>query len=458
MHIPPPKGRKVLEIVNEFQTDTTEIEGRKEPLLARSTLYLLLTMVAAFITWASLAELDKVVTSRGAIETISGQLVVQPLEMAIIKSINVRHGESVVAGQTLATLDPTFAQADALQVETRVRALDAQVARLDAEHAGQPFEPLLTKGSNAYSQVQKSLYTERRLTFASRLRTYDEKIAQVQSGIVRRQRDLALFEERLRVAREIEAMRAKLMQQETGSRLNFLISQNERIEIERNLELAANSIKEERHQLESTTSERESFIRNWESELLKELATTRADRDALMEQLSKLQKRSDLVRLETPEDAIVLDIAPLSVGSVVKEAEAMFRLVPKDAKLEVLAFISAGEIGNVKEGDEAEVKIDAFSFSEHGILKGRVRVISGDSFSGRDANPPGKDGQAPPQGVSYYKARIEILENNLINVPEGFRLIPGITLTAEIKVGKRSIMSYLLRPILRSFDEGLREP
>lgn len=450
--------RQVRQIVDAFQSDVAAIERRPEPLLARVTVYVLLAMVASFVVWASVSEVDRVVSARGAIETASGNIVVQPLETAIIKSIDVRHGDFVRAGQTLATLDPTFARADALQTENRIRALEAQIDRMEAEYAGRPLPVRSDRHAALYYDLQRSLYQERRQTHASRLKGYDEKFAQVQSAIQRRERDISLYEERLRVAREVEDMRRRLMAQETGSRLNYLISQNDRIEIERNLELARNGVIEDRHQLESVAAERESFIRGWESELLKELATVRSDRDALLEQLSKLQKRSELVVLETPVDAIVLDIAPLSAGSVVREAEAMFRLVPHNAALEVLAYIDAREIGTVKVGDPVEIKLDAFPFTEHGSLKGRVRIISGDAFSSQDAQPPTTAAAGPAQGARFYKARIAIEENRLVRVPESFRLIPGITLSAEIKVGERSILSYLLRPMLKAFGEAMREP
>lgn len=467
MHVPQgkPPGqkrvapkRKVVEVINEFQSDLTALDRRAEPLLARITLYTLVAMVLSFALWASLSTLDKVVTARAAIETTVPKIVIQPLETAIIKTIEVQPGDMVRAGQVLATLDPTFIRADAEQVQNRVYALEAQIARMDAEHNGKMFLVPKDQPGAIYYQLQKSLYDERQLKFASRLKSLDEKIAQVKSAIVRRERDIGLYQERLKVAREVEDMRRQLMQKETGSRLNYLVSQNDRLEIERNLELTRNALIESRHELASVIAERDSFISTWETELLTEMASVRSERDGLLEQLQKALKRSDLVVLQSPQDGTVLDVVQRSVGSVIREAEPFFRLVPKDAPLEVVAYLEARHIGTVAVGDPVEMKLDAFPYMEHGLLRGVVRSISADSFTGREAPPPGIDPGQLSLGATFYKARIEITENALIKVPDDFRLIPGMTLSAEIKIGVRSVLSYLLRPMFKSLDEGMREP
>ena len=154
-----------------------------------------------------------------------------------------------------------------------------------------------------------------------------------------------------------------------------------------------------------------------------------------------------MVALTAPADAVVLEVAKRSIGSVVREAEPVFTLVPLDVLLEAEVLVKARDIGHVGPEQEARVKLDAFPFQKHGTASGVVRTVSEDAFTDE-----GKSEQ------SFYRARVLLSDTRLDRVPEKFRLIPGMTVIAEIKVGKRSVMSYFLYPLLRGLDESIREP
>jgi HlyD family secretion protein len=154
--------------------------------------------------------------------------------------------------------------------------------------------------------------------------------------------------------------------------------------------------------------------------------------------------------LEAPADAIVLDVAQRSVGSVMKEAEPLYTLVPLNSPLEAEVLVEGRDIGQVKTASLTRVKLEAWPFQKHGTLEGQVRTLSEDVFS----PDPKKEGEARP----HYKARIKLTSAELRNVPDHFRLIPGMAVTAEIKIGDRSVISYFLYPLLRGLDESIREP
>jgi hemolysin D len=151
-----------------------------------------------------------------------------------------------------------------------------------------------------------------------------------------------------------------------------------------------------------------------------------------------------------PADAIVLEVAQHSVGSVMKEAEQLYTLVPLASPLEAEVSVEGLDVGHVETGAEARLKLEAWPFQKHGTLSGKVRTVSDDTF----APDPKKDGQQHP----YYKARVEVTATDLRDVPRSFRLIPGMAVTAEIKAGERTILSYFLYPLLRGLDESIREP
>jgi len=168
------------------------------------------------------------------------------------------------------------------------------------------------------------------------------------------------------------------------------------------------------------------------------------------EQLQKADKRRKLVTLTSPSDAVVLEIAKLSLGSVVQGGGAFFTLVPLGTELEAEVQIDSMDVGYVKLGDVSRIKLDAYPFQRHGILTGDVRTMSEDAF--RQEAEPGQTMDA------YYKSRISLGNSRLKRMPEQARLLPGMTLTAEIVVGKRSVISYLLWPLTKALDEAMQEP
>lgn len=433
--------------IGAFQKDTEAIQNAPDPFLARVTLHLLALFVIGLIAWASLSYLDKIVASQGKIISTEPNVMVQPLEMAAIKQVLVRAGDVVHRGQVLATLDPTFTQADVQQLESRLANADAMIARLEAEHDGKPF----VGGSDryGYGTLQQALWRERQAQYQSQMQNYEEKLARLQSNVSKYEMDRVHLNERLKVVREIENMRSSLLATQVGSKLNLLQATSDRIDIERNLVLNQNELQGNRHDLQALLAERDVFIQQWNGKIIEELTTQSNEREALREQLTKARKRQSLVQLDSPVDAIVLEVSPKATpGSIAKEAEPLFTLVPVGSPLEVEANIDARELSFVQIGDKVRVKLDAYPYMQHGSLDGEVTTISEDSFSNKD----------DAGGALYYRARIKLLTTTLDNVPSNFRLIPGMPLTADIKVGERRIITYFLRPILRGVDESLREP
>jgi hemolysin D len=203
-------------------------------------------------------------------------------------------------------------------------------------------------------------------------------------------------------------------------------------------------------EMERFKAEKAAYLAEFRQKTAEELVQVRRDHDAAVKQLDKATRRNSVTLLAAPGDAIVLEVAQRSVGSVLKEAEVLYTLVPLDSPLEAEVSVEGLDVGNVETGAEARLKLEAWPFQKHGTLSGKVRTVSNDTFT----PDPKKDGQQRP----YYKARVEVTVTDLRDVPRSFRLIPGMAVTAEIKAGEHTILSYLLYPILRGLDESIREP
>jgi len=438
-------------LIRVFQSETAEIREGPEPVQLRLTLHTLLGLLVALLAVAVLMRLDRVVTtSAGQIVTTDPAIVLQALDASIIKSLDVHEGERVERGQLLATLDPTFAAADVSAASLQIASLEAQISRAEAELAHRDFAPPPgTTPQAAYLALQRAYYVQRKAQFEAQLNAYDEQIAQNKATIRKLKDDLAHYDDRVKISQEIENMRASLAASQVGSRLNLLTATDQRLEIMRTLDFDRNGLVESEHQLAAVIANRDAFTQQWAGQVSQELVTARNTLDNAQQQLAKAAKHQDLVRLEAPDDAVVLKLAKLSVGSVLKDGDPFITLAPLRSPVESEVHIPSRDIGFVRPGDSATVKLDAFSFVEHGTATGTVRWISEGAFSQDD------NGTAVEP---YYKARIALTQVNLKAIPDSFRLVPGMTLIADIKVGTRSVFMYMLKGVIRGLDEAMREP
>lgn len=451
---PPPRPA----VVGEFQSDAVEIGERAPPRVTRVTLYLVVALVAVAIGWASLSHVDMIVTAPGKLTTTRPNLVVQPLETSVVRRIDVAVGDVVHAGQPLAALDPTFPEADVEQLRTRVTAFDAAISRLEAELGTREFSP--ADATNPDVAVQMRLFSQRIGYYDTSLRNYDAQIASLQANLQTNKGEEALTAQRLDTLRKVEAMRAALAEKEIGSKLNYLLARDARLEVEDALSRLHGNQIDLGHRLEKVQAERQAFIADFRRTALQELVDMRAKRNAAAEELKKAELRRHMVMLTAPVDSVVLEIAHRSVGSVVREAETFFVLVPRDAPLQAEINVDSKDIAEVAVGQPVRIKFDAFPFQKYGTGSGVVRVISQDSFAPEGQNDAGRSAgeRSPRQSRPYYRVLVDLTDVRLRGIPAQFQMLPGMTVTAELKTGRRSVISYFLYPLLRGLDESIREP
>ncbi|UMR31622.1 HlyD family type I secretion periplasmic adaptor subunit [Massilia sp. MB5] len=433
----------------EFLPDADAIERSPLPRYVRLTLHLLTAAFITFIVWASLSQVEKVVSAHGRLVNPLPNIIVQPLETSIVQRIEVRVGQIVKKGQVLATLDPTFTQADEQQLRNRLASLDTQSDSLRAELEGKPVAASAT--GSADQVLQGQLASERQGNYLAQRTRMDQNIERLKASIETSRRDQQVLAQRVKSLTEIEAMQEKLLSENFGAKMHLLEARDRRLEVERTMVMGRNREIELGRELAAAEAERAAFNKSWRQKAMEDLLAATRDRDGINEQLAKADKRHQLVQLSAPADAVVLEVGKLSQGSVVREAEQMFVLVPLGAQLEAEVQIDSADIGYIKRGDPVHLKLDAFPFQQHGALDGKVRTVSEDSFKREQATP----GQGTD---AYYISRIDYGNSRLKKMDGKSRLLPGMTVTAEIVVGKRSVMSYLLWPLTKALDESIREP
>jgi hemolysin D len=446
-----------LPVILEFQWPSTAIANAQIPRSARGIAWIVSSMVFLLIAVSGLIPIDRVVSARGIVVSQSPKILVQPLETAIVRSIDVREGQVVQKGEVLARLDPTFATADAGALAVQVAALQAEVARLKAEALGEPFA---YKGDDPVMALQASIFGLRQAERTARLDNYAQKIDALKASVAYSEAEAAMYSQRLEVAQQIESMRKGLEKLHFDSKLNFLIATDTRLQIESGLANARHDAAAARKELAGMQAERDAYDQNWKAEVSQDLADKTQKLNDARESLSKAKLRRNLVELHADREAIVQSIAKVSVGSVLQSGQQVFTLVPVDAPLEIEANVSGQENGFVNVGDPVAIKFDTFPYAQYGMAEGTVRTVSPDSFSAQDEarNPTSALPMAASSTEPFYRARITIDKNRLHDVPGGFRMMPGMPVTADIKVGQRTVLGYLLGQMLPVAREGMREP
>ena len=424
---------------------------------ARGTIWVVCSLVAACAAAAALIPIDKVVTAPGKIVAQSPTSVVQPLETAIVRSIAVKEGQTVHKGDVLARLDPTFATSDAAALQSQVGSLEAEVARLQAEASGRTYAP---HDNSPIALLQGAIFLQRQAERGFKMENYAQKISSLQSQVQRAMSDQAAYADRLKVAETVEQKRTELERLQVGSQLNRLQATDSRLDVKQKLDGSMAQAAQAARDLQAMMAERDGYNQQWRGQVGQDLTDAGRKLSDAKENLTKAVLRRQLVELRADQDAVVLTVAKVSPGSVMQSGEQLITLVPLNAELEAEVNIAGLDAGFVHSGDKVTIKLDTFPAAQYGSIEGEVQVVSPDSFT---SNPDEKvRGAAQPGGPSsataFYRSYVSLDVDKLHDTPANFRKVPGMPVTADIKVGKRTLMSYLLSRVLPVAMDGMREP
>ncbi|MBU6498759.1 MAG: HlyD family type I secretion periplasmic adaptor subunit [Rhodospirillales bacterium] len=443
-------------ILLEFESPSAALLARPVPLRSRFVVWIIGSLFVATLVVAATLPIDRVVTTTGTVVATAPNIVVQPLETSIVRAINVKEGQFVKKGQVLARLDPTFATADEDSLKVQVASLGAEVARLTAEADGRPY----VSDGTPPSELQAVIYAQRRAELSYKIETYNQKIQSLQVKVAQAQDNMKAYAERLALALTVEAKRRELERLQVGSQLNTLAAIDNRVEMKRGLETARTTMEGAQRDLDAMVAERDATIQQEHAQTSQQLTDQGRKLAEAQENLNKARLRHDLVVLRAERDAIVLNIAPVSVGSVMQTADQFMTLVPVDSPLEIETLVDGRDAGFVNVGDSVTIKFETFPYYTYGTARGVVRVLSPDSFHNptQQRTQITKPRTAQASGNVFYRARTTIDEMKMHHLPPGFRLIPGMPVVADVKVGQRTVVQYLLSRVIPATTQGMREP
>ncbi|MGB7299763.1 MAG: HlyD family type I secretion periplasmic adaptor subunit [Burkholderiaceae bacterium] len=369
-------------------------------------LYLMIGFVVVVIAWSSLARVDIVSKAQGRVVPDGHEQVIASLEGGILHELAVHEGMLVSAGQMVAQLDPTRMAAMQEEGQSQFLALRAIQVRLEAE-----INNLKPQFGPEFEQSPDIVRDE--------IRQYQARRRLLLDATAAIDRSLSSLESEIKVGRKLAAQ--------------GLMSSVELIRLER-----------QASDLQRQQQERINQYRQQASEQLNKVRRDIAQLDGQMVMRNDALRRT---QLRSPIRGLVKKIRVATVGGVVPPGTPIMEIVPIGDQIIVEARIKPGDIGFVREGQEATIKLTAYEFPVYGGLKGRVEYISPDALGENE-----RQGNAN----TYYIARIHVQANTLMAGPTPLPVRPGMTGSVEISTGDRSVLSFLLRPVLKS-REAFRE-
>lgn len=403
-------------------------------------------LVVSFILWARFTVLDEVTRGMGQVIPSQRVQVIQNLEGGILQEIMVQENQIVAKGDVLVRLDNTMAASQFRDAYSKALEHEAAIARLEAEVEGQ--EPVFPDEVQAEDpQIvadQRSIYRARQQQLQLELKVlksqYDQKIQEVSEMRSRReqlQRSLQLTTEQRDIARP-------LVEQGIYPRVDYLTLEREvsnlRGDID-GLKLAIPRVRNAADEAQKRMSGRRAEFR---AVALEEINRRRVELKSLREALAAGEDRVTRTDVRSPVRGTVKQIIINIIGGVVRPGEAILEIVPLDDTLLIEAQVRPADIAFLHPGQRAMVKVSAYDFSIYGGLEGVVEQISADTIQDEE-------------GESFYKVKLRTRTNAISYRGEKLPIIPGMTAGVDILTGKKSVLDYLLKPILKARQNALRE-
>ena len=437
--------------------------------IGRAIVAIIVVLFCVALVWSWWGTIDIVASATGKIVPSGRTKIIQPFETGVVRAIRVQDGQAVKAGDVLVELDPTVNAAERDHLQNDLLAEQLNVARMRAalgagdDHAADFVAPAGADPILVSTQRQLLLdqVTEHRAKIAALARQQAQKEAeQATTGAA-----IHKLEATIPVVQQRVDIRKALMERELSSKITYyeilqlLVEQQEELRVQnshlREAEAAVAAIRETRGQA----------VAEYRRSLSDELTKAEQKVSGLIQDLIKAERKTTLQRLAAPVDGVVQQLAIHTVGGVVTPAQALLVIVPSDSRLEIEAMVSNRDIGFVHAGQQAEIKIDTFNFTRYGLLHGDVLNVSQDAIirdqpqdrTGNRRLGAQNDSSEPKGQELNYSARISLDRTKMQVDDRMVDLSPGMAVTVEIKTGARTILSYLLSPLLRYQQEVLHE-
>lgn len=422
---------------HEFKSHLVEIEERPVNPLGRTLFWILIALLVAILAWLFIAKIDIVVSARGKVIPDGEAKIIQPIETGVISRILVKEGQLVHKGDVLVEIDPSVTETNLESKRKNLELSELEAARLNALIEDKQFVIPKKYKDEVTIATQQLIYKTKKRAYEQQIEIIYKQIIQVKEQIS------GAFAEDERIKKHLETAEER---RDRLKKVLDIIARNEYDDIvaeiadlEKQLNIKEHEVAQFRARLTEFAEQKLLLTQDYQNRLLEELTQKRKEAALLKAEVEAIEFKKTKQRLRSPTDGYVGKIGVHTIGGVVSPAEKLISIIPKDVPLVIKATVLNRDIGFIKKKMESAIKIDTFDFQKYGLLRGSVVHISDDAIEDEKIGP-------------VYEVYIKPDETMLTAEAS---LSSGMSITAELKVGKRRVIEFFIYPMIRYLDEGL---
>ncbi len=408
---------------------------------------LILALLVSFVAWASWATVDELTRGQGQVIASSRTQVITHLEGGILMEMLVTEGVIVDEGQVLARVQNVAAESVLRDTQNQIYQLEASIQRLQAELSGTPlsYSDEITTAAPEIISLQTQIYNTRQQQFLSEMSVLNSQDQQARYELDELEKRLRTATESVSLTRRRLELALPMFERGLYAEVDVLNLQQEVVNLEGEVQSIENNISKAQTVIEEAQLKKELFKSEYDTSIIAEINELTSERNSLQENITAGTDRVVRTEIRSPMRGVVNRIVLNTKGSAVRPGEPIMEVVPLDDTLLIEAKIRPADIGFIYPQQNAVVKLTAYDFSIFGGLEAHVEQISADTI---------QDG---PNQEYFYLVKLRTNQNSLEYRGETLPIIPGMVASVDIITGKKTIMQYLLKPILKAKDNALRE-
>ena len=432
----------------EFLPAILEVTETPPSPTGRIIMWSVLLLLVVALAWAILGKINEVAIANGKIIPIGQIKTVQVKNKGIVSEIRVQEGDYVNEGDILVVLDPTTTTADYDSLKKRAAYYRLDIQRLTAELTGQPFVPAKDPDLEAHDlAAELALYQSRTSDYQTQRQSRVDIIAQRKARLEAAQTTYEKYSEGLRIARDKESRLTQLIAENAISEFQLLEQQKETIDYEKNAQAELDSINSIHAEIAEAEQNLANIDASYRKDIMTSLVEAKKEYYSITESIKKADEDFRMATIYAPTSGKIYNLAIHTIGGIVTDAQPLMQIVPDDVRLVFEVYAENKDIGFIKRGMEAEVKVSTFNFQKFGMVKAEVEEISADAV----------DNPSNPEQHGKFKLLLNPISNDINVYGETAQLVVGYGVSAEIKIKEKRIIDFFLDPFRKYTHEALRE-
>lgn len=426
---------------HEFKPTMAEIEERPANPLGRVIFWIIIASIMFFGLWMYLGKIDVVVSARGSVIPEGNIKIIQPLDTGVVSNILCREGDFVKKGQVLMEIDPSITAPELESKQKNLQFLELEKMRLNSTLEKRGFNPDSKIHDKESIKAQKELYESSMASLEKQLEGKRAEVSRIEEEIKSTEKDRMYNKSLLEVASEKERRLHAVL--DIIAKSEYEKAANDVLTYTNNISQLTHKLEQLSHQRQQITHEMAYINETFKVMSLKEFSDKHKMSTEIRAEIDKTSFKNEKQRILSPVDGHIANLYFHTIGGVVTPAQKLMAMVPINAPLIIKAAVLNKDIGFVRDGMPVSIKVDAFDFQKYGTLNGVIRNISKHSTEDEKLGP-------------IYEVFINPLETRLMVEGKMVPITSGMSLTAEIKVGKRRIIEFFIYPLIKYLDEGIK--